>query len=256
VFCAAAVAAASIAINAAETDMRIHDFTGRVTQAAQTAVKRLRTKRSAGEAIQPGGPAEHRIVDASSAERVRSAAPRLANFSLDRKQRIDMWRRRVLLKKGALLRAANLRRGDHCSLAMLDARGIVVAWYEDSRNAPLKEQHVVDRHVSQFYVPADLASNLPGLNLLAAAMSGGNTHEGWRREPSGAVIWGTTVIEAIVLKDGRLQGFTHMTRPAEGPRADRQETMPESRERAESSRQSAEAKWGMSSEDLGSARSG
>lgn len=140
--------------------------------------------------------------------------------------RVETWRRRVLLKKGARLHASRLHRGDRCSLAMLNCRGIVVGWYDDSLDPSLDGTRILDHHVSQFYLAADVDANLPVLNLLAAAIYGDNTHQGWRRQPSGAIIWGTTVIEAVMLGDGRLQGFTHVVRPAEGPRENIEVQMP------------------------------
>lgn len=137
----------------------------------------------------------------------------------DRQERIYAWRRRVLLKKGARMHAARMDDGDRCSLAILDGRGVVVAWYDEDDSSRVG-LHVVGRHVSQFYLPADVADNVPGVNLLSAAICGSNTQQGWRQLPSGTIIWGTTAIEAIVLNDGRLQGFSHIVRPAEGPRAD------------------------------------
>lgn len=134
----------------------------------------------------------------------------------------------------------------HCSLAMLDSDGIVVAWYDDSTDSSRVGVHVVDRHVSQFYVPADLAANLPGVNLLSAAICGGNTQQGWRRQPGGAIVWAMTVIEAVVLKDGRLQGFTHVVRTAEGPRAEPPIQMPQP-----SFRKSTNVRWGMNRAPIG-----
>lgn len=192
--------------------MRFQNLTSHFARAAQGAMKRLqRPIESASIA------ASQRFADRTKG--TLNAEPHPIDAIATREQRLHSWRRRVLLKKGARLHAASLRRGDRCSLAMLDSNGVVVAWYGDSKDSSRVDTHIVDRHVSQFYVAADLASNLPGLNLLSAATCGDNTQQGWRRQPSGAIIWGTTVIEAIVLKDGRLQGFSHVVRPAEGPRA-------------------------------------
>lgn len=209
-------------------------------RAARSAMRRFHRDTAPGAAPTMKPPLDAPVE--SITQRVSSDADgcRRAHASVERRQRVDTWRRRVLLKKGARFHAACLARGDRCALAVLDSHGIVVAWYDPSRDASQMRTHVIDRHVGQFYVAADLAANLPGLNLLSAAMWGNNTQRGWRRQPGGAVIWATTAIGAIVLNDGRLQGFTHVMRPADGPRANPPSQMPRS-----SLRQIALPKWGM-----------
>lgn len=96
------------------------------------------------------------------------------------------------------------------SLAMLDEGGMVVSWYERAENGP-SPKDVVDNHMSQFYVAADLALGLPVRDLCSAAIHGHSTQTGWRRFPDGGTCWATTVIEPIWLRDGRLQGFSHVT---------------------------------------------
>lgn len=233
--------------------MRIQNLADHLARAAQSAMERARAKRPSDNSIPPTSEPRQRSSGVESQEAVGSEGlgPQTCDVAPDRKRRIDAWRRRVLMKKGARLHAASMSRGDHCSIAMLDSEGVVVAWYDDSKDCARVGMHVVNRHVSQFYVPADLASNLPGLNLLSAAVCGGNTQQGWRRQPSGAVIWGTTVIEAVVLNDGRLQGFTHVIRPAEGPRADLQVKMP-----LPLFRTSANARWGMERREMDSSYAG
>lgn len=234
---ASAPAAAFLVTSAAEILMRFQHLAHQLTH----SMNRLFRKRLQEYAF--ARPVEIRQrgsgIGSAHSGNNQAVSPTSGDFAPDRRQRIETWRRRVLLKKGARLHSASLGRGDHCSLAVLDSRGVVVAWYDDSSDSSRVGTHIVDRHVSQFYVATDLASNLPGLNLLSAALYGGNTQQGWRRQPSGAIIWGTTVIEAIVLKDGRLQGFTHVVRPADGPRQNIEMQM-----RQPSAQKAANAIWG------------
>jgi hypothetical protein len=136
-----------------------------------------------------------------------------------RSERIRSWRRRVLLRRGAQMHAAMGREEENCSLAMLDEEGVVVAWYGRADGNDRLADQVVDRHVSQFYVPEDIASRQPLRDLHAATIECSNTRQGWRRRPDGIAFWGTTVIEAVLLRDGRLQGFSCVTRGSEGPSA-------------------------------------
>lgn len=129
------------------------------------------------------------------------------------------WRRRVLIRKGARMHAAMLERSDGGLLAMLDACGVVVYWGE--RSAPSSatdaEFSVLKRHVSQFYVPEDIACSVPLLHLRSAAAAGISTHRGWRKRPDGTTFWAITVIEALSLRGGSLQGFSHIVRESKDP---------------------------------------
>jgi hypothetical protein len=97
------------------------------------------------------------------------------------------------------------RDGENSSLALLDETGVVVSWYGE---VGVPSEHVVDRHVSQFYLPGQIASNQPARDLRSAVVRGSTTRQAWRRRADGTTFWGNVVIEAVVLRDGRLQGFT------------------------------------------------
>lgn len=144
----------------------------------------------------------------ASVEGEQAAYPRPRNR---RAERIRSWRRRALLRKGARLHSAMKANSETGSLAMLDDGGIVVSWYERAEGGAADDR-VVDNHMSQFYVAEDLALGLPVRDLCSAAIHGHSTQTGWRRFPEGATCWATTVIEPIMLRDGRLQGFSHVTR--------------------------------------------
>jgi hypothetical protein len=44
-----------------------------------------------------------------------------------------------------------------------------------------------------------------------------DTQRGWRRRPGGDIFWGVTVIHSILLTDGELLGYSHVTRSVRGP---------------------------------------
>lgn len=126
------------------------------------------------------------------------------------------WRRRVLIRKGARLHASMLERSDGGSLAMLDSLGMVVCWYEGGKElAAGSEQAVLSQHVSQFYVPTDVATNMPAAHLKHAASAGSSTEPGWRKRSDGSTYWATTVIQSIALQGGPLQGFSHIVRESD-----------------------------------------
>lgn len=145
----------------------------------------------------------------NSSEWVEVTAPLPATADERRTGRIRSWRRRVLLRRGARMHAAMARDSENCSLAMLDEDGVVVSWYG---HVGASSEHAADRHVSQFYLPEEIASNQPLRDLRSAVVGGSITRQGWRRQPDGTTFWGTVVISAVVLRDGRLQGFSYVTR--------------------------------------------
>lgn len=142
---------------------------------------------------------------------------RATNTVRPRSERLRGWRSRVLLRKGARMHRGLVNAGDNCALAMLDAMGLVLCWYEPAHGPSGAAGYVINRHVSQFYVPEDIAVCLPHRDLRRAVVDGRSTENGWRRRPGGAVFWATTVIDTVLLRDGRLQGFSYQMRACQGP---------------------------------------
>jgi hypothetical protein len=134
--------------------------------------------------------------------------PTAANRRADK---IRSWRRRALLKRGARLHMANGLDTQPSSLAMLDEAGMIVCWYGCSIGHDYVSEDVLDRHLSLFYGSEEVARRLPHRDLRAAVIEGSITRRAWRRRPDGSTFWGTIVIEPVVLRDGRVQGFSFVT---------------------------------------------
>jgi two-component system CheB/CheR fusion protein len=100
---------------------------------------------------------------------------------------------------------------------MLDEDGVIVAWYERARDIELGKAPIIDCHVSNLYVTADVMLGIPIRELCSATIHGSSAQQGWRRGSDGATFWGSTVIQSVRLRDGRLQGFSHVTREAAIP---------------------------------------
>jgi hypothetical protein len=116
------------------------------------------------------------------------------------------------------MHATSLERGDHCSIAILDSRGMVVAWHDSLPGAAMFDHRIIGTHVSQFYPAADVALQLADRQLKLASILGADTREGWYRRANGSAFWGVTVIEALQLKNGELHGYSHVTRHSRDPR--------------------------------------
>jgi hypothetical protein len=121
------------------------------------------------------------------------------------------------LRKGARLYSNITARSDFVSLAMLDEDGVVVAWFERSADRDAGEKSRIEGHVSQLYMPEDVALGLPVRDLCTATVHGSCTSAGWRRGSDGAKFWANVVIKPILLRDGRLQGFSLTTHRALAP---------------------------------------
>lgn len=127
-----------------------------------------------------------------------------------RSDKIRMWRRRALLKRGARLHTSMVSNAQVSSLAMLDEFGIVVCWYGSSDGRDYASEEVVDRHMSLFYVAEDVVRRQPHRDLREAVAEGRITRGAWRRKCDGSAFWGTIEIRPVVLRDGRVQGFSYV----------------------------------------------
>jgi hypothetical protein len=132
-------------------------------------------------------------------------------------ERTRLWRRRALMRKGANLYSKLSAAADFDSIAMLDEDGIVVAWYERAERRDFSGSRVLHGHVSRLYMPEDVALGVPVRDLCSASIHGGSTQTGWRRRPDGTKYWARTVIHPILLRDGRIQGFSHVMRRCSSP---------------------------------------
>lgn len=128
------------------------------------------------------------------------------------------WRTRLLMKRGARMHATSVERGDGCAIAILDHNGVVQSWHDSLPDATAFDFRIIGAHVSQFYLPQDVALFRPDRGLIAASVHGSETQQGWHRRPGGSIFWGVTVIEPIHLDKGELYGYSHVTRFAQDPR--------------------------------------
>jgi hypothetical protein len=169
-----------------------------------------------------------KIDDCVTELSARVAPARSRRRSVRTSERTRLWRQRALLRKGARLYSNITVRSDFVSLAMLDEDGDVVAWFEHSSDREVAERPRIQGHVSQFYMSEDVALGIPVRDLCTATVHGSCIASGWRRGSDGAKFWASVVIKPILLRDGRLQGFSHTTHRASSPwrRADKTHPWP------------------------------
>lgn len=99
------------------------------------------------------------------------------------------------------------------AIFMLDPQGFVAGWNPGlQRLKGWSADEIVGQHFSRFYSPEDNASGLPARELEIAKAEGQFSGEGWRIRKDGSRFWATVIITPVVDDDGRLLGFSKVTR--------------------------------------------
>ncbi len=99
------------------------------------------------------------------------------------------------------------------AIYMLDPSGIVVNWNHGAeRMKGYTAQEVVGQHFSKFYTAEDRARGEPAKVLETTAREGRYESEAWRVRKDGSRFWASVVLDAVRNADGRLEGFTKITR--------------------------------------------
>lgn len=95
----------------------------------------------------------------------------------------------------------------------IDPSGIVTEWTEGAERVKgYTPGEVIGRHLSMFYAPEDIAAGEPASELAEAAHTGRAEREGIRIRKDGQRIMVDEIATAIRDADGRLMGFTKISR--------------------------------------------
>lgn len=110
------------------------------------------------------------------------------------------------------------------AIYMLDADGIVSSWNPGARRFKGYEpREIIGRHFSTFYTVEDRAAGVPERALQTAANEGQFEAEGWRVRKDGTQFWAHVVIDPIRGADGRIIGYSKVTRDLTERRAAEEE---------------------------------
>ncbi len=121
---------------------------------------------------------------------------------------------------------------------MLDADGRVNSWNVGAeRLKGYKASEILGVHFSKFYPPADIQANKPQRELEIAIKDGRVEDEGWRVRKDGSRFWANVVITALKDIDGRLIGYSKVTRDFT-ERMQAEQELRESKRRLENSEKS------------------
>lgn len=95
----------------------------------------------------------------------------------------------------------------------LDPAGHVATWNPGAeRIKGYRAEEIIGRHFSRFYMQADIERGKPSQALKAAEREGRYEDEGWRVRKDGSLFWANVIITALHGKDGKLIGFSKVTR--------------------------------------------
>jgi PAS domain S-box-containing protein len=99
------------------------------------------------------------------------------------------------------------------AIFMLDPRGHVATWNAGAEKIKgYRAPEIVGRHFSTFYPREAVERGWPDEELRRAAELGRFEDEGWRVRKDGSTFWANVVITAVRDGDGKLRGFSKVTR--------------------------------------------
>jgi PAS domain S-box-containing protein len=99
------------------------------------------------------------------------------------------------------------------AILMLDADGYLISWNEGAEKIQgYTADEILGSHFSCFYPPEAIERDLPRKALSQAAAVGHFEDEGWRLRKDGSAFWANVVITRMLGGEGRLMGFSTITR--------------------------------------------
>jgi PAS domain S-box-containing protein len=99
------------------------------------------------------------------------------------------------------------------AIFLIDADGFITEWTKGAQRVKgYSSEEVLGKHLSLFYTPEDIATGELARELRAAAANGRAEREGWRIRKGGERFWVNEIATAVRNEDGKLLGFTKISR--------------------------------------------
>ena len=99
------------------------------------------------------------------------------------------------------------------AIFLLTPSGVIATWNDGAeRIKGYSASEAIGRHFSMFYTPEALAADWPAEELRRAGREGRLEDEGWRLRKDGTRFWANVLISPLRNEDGRLLGFSKVTR--------------------------------------------
>ncbi|MBV8099141.1 MAG: PAS domain-containing sensor histidine kinase [Verrucomicrobia bacterium] len=99
------------------------------------------------------------------------------------------------------------------AIFLLDAHGRVATWNAGAEQLKgYRADEILGKHFACFYSEEDRAAGKPAKTLQAALANGHTQDEGWRVRKDGQRFWARVTTSRVLDQDGRLLGFSKVTR--------------------------------------------
>jgi PAS domain S-box-containing protein len=99
------------------------------------------------------------------------------------------------------------------AIFLIDTEGRVASWNAGAQRINgYRAEEVLHQHLSIFYGPDDVAHGKPEQALQIALAEGRHEEEGWRIRRGGERFWASAVLTSVYDGQGRLRGFSKVTR--------------------------------------------
>jgi PAS domain S-box-containing protein len=116
------------------------------------------------------------------------------------------------------------------AIFMLDPDGHVASWNRGAeRIKGYTPDEIIGQHFSVFYLPEEIASDKPARELKIAKRVGKFEEEGYRLRKDGTEFWASVVITAVRDNNGKLVGFSKVTRDLTERRAAQEKAIADAR---------------------------
>ena len=103
------------------------------------------------------------------------------------------------------------------AIILIDIDGTILSWNSGAEKIKgYKEEEIIGQNFRLFYLPEDRQSGLPEQLIDIAVKEGKAKHIGRRVRKDGSVFWGSILITALHDEDGKVIGFTKLTKELDG----------------------------------------
>lgn len=99
------------------------------------------------------------------------------------------------------------------AIILMDRDGTILSWNTGAEKIKgYKEQEILGQNFRLFYLPQDRQARLPEQLIELATREGRARHIGRRLKKDGTIFWGSILITALHDDEGKVIGFTKLTR--------------------------------------------
>jgi PAS domain S-box-containing protein len=125
----------------------------------------------------------------------------------------DLKRKNEDLEKSEARYHSMIAEVEDYAIILLNEEGIILDWNKGAQTLKgYTPSEIVGKSFRLFYTEEDRKKDLPGQLLAEAASKGRAIHEGWRIRKDRTLFWGSIVISSLHDDQGKLIGFTKVTR--------------------------------------------